>query len=191
MSPIDKGFSSRLHINANPDQPEHYLPGTGWELTVHSSAVSPFTVSGKNGFFAIGNDKKTWGDRYTATLHNAELPLGFELNFIQIDLSDHDGQLIDRTALDVYPDLTHATAAGGRFFITNSAPEHCTQCSYTLTSFGFQSGAAIDDSFDDGDVGANSLGPGTGFTTFKQTDGMELCRFGCPTTPSPPAMRCS
>ena len=33
--------------------------------------------------------------------------------------------------------------------------------------------AAVDDSFDDGDIATNSLGAGTGFTTFTQVDGMD------------------
>jgi hypothetical protein len=33
--------------------------------------------------------------------------------------------------------------------------------------------AVVDDSFDDGDIATNSLGAGTGFTTFTQTDGLD------------------
>jgi len=113
------------------------LPGTGWEINVISSNLSaPFSVSGKSGSIEIGNDN-SFGDRYISTLFGAvALPLGLSLNFFQIDMLDPlsgGADMLSSGNVDVFPELSLANNAGGRFFITNPS-SGCSQCAFQLTS---------------------------------------------------------
>jgi len=113
------------------------LLGTGWELTVFSTAIPDFTVSGTiSGYIAIG-DNTTFGDRYIATLSSSNpLPGGLNLNFFQIDLQDpisSGADMLSSGAIDTLPNILLAGSPTGRFFITNET-NGCTQCSISVTS---------------------------------------------------------
>ena len=59
------------------------LPGTGWGLTVQSTLVSPFSITGLGGRLSLGNDT-AFGDRYIAELFGpvaASLPTGLQKLF--------------------------------------------------------------------------------------------------------------
>ena len=116
------------------------LPGTGWNLTVFSSAVGDFTIFGTDGGLTIG-DNASIGDRYNATFYGynySGLPLGLTLNFFQIALSDNyaaGADMLTNSNLDVFPDLSKTNSSYGRFFILDDDPQFCTQCSTVVTSF--------------------------------------------------------
>ncbi len=113
------------------------IPGTEWTLNVDSSLIAPFTVVGTFGGIAVGNDT-SFGDRYIATLNsfpNNGLPGGLSLNFFQIDLQANGAAagMLTSDSLAEVPDLSQATAGGGRFFIDNPS-SGCSQCQVTIKS---------------------------------------------------------
>ncbi len=127
---------STLNIQALTISPA--LVGTSWELSVDSSVVSPFDISGNYGTIAMG-DNTSFGDRYIATLYGTApgiLPGGLDLNFFQLDLQNSMGassDLLSDENLNSLPSLENATHAGGRFFISNP-PDGCTQCQHSLST---------------------------------------------------------
>jgi|SRR5688500_17003298 len=113
------------------------LPGTGWNLTVFSSAIPDFSVSGSIGVISAGNNT-SFGDRYSATLFGSgPLPGGLTLNFFQLDLQDsiaNGADMLSNADFQTLPDLSLAAVASGRFF-TGAGSGGCEQCFITITSF--------------------------------------------------------
>jgi len=118
------------------------LTGTGWNLTVNSSAISGFSLLGDTGVIAVG-DETAIGDRYNVTLSDSggNLPLlgGLFLNFFQIDLIDSvvpgPSDMLSSDDFTSLPNLSVAFSfnSHGRFFALGDTGG-CEQCPITLTS---------------------------------------------------------
>ncbi|MCP4333638.1 MAG: hypothetical protein GY785_13355 [Gammaproteobacteria bacterium] len=114
------------------------LPGTGWTLTVFSSAVSSFTISGSAGEILIGNNTSVHvTDRYIATLFGSgPIPGGGADYFFQIDLFDSSGagaDIINSGDLDTVPNLALAESDGSRLVVPANNLG-CLDCNITMTS---------------------------------------------------------
>lgn len=137
---IDLTGDGDISIDSRADAIDPDLPGTGWNLTVFSSVVPGFTVSGNSGQISIGNDTSSFVvDRYIVTLFGSDpLPGGAADHFFQIDLFDMSGagaDILDSGDLDVVPNLALAMIADGRFVVPGSNIG-CTDCGVTMTSLG-------------------------------------------------------
>ena len=121
-----------LDIQSGAIQPS--LPGTGWNVTVFSSVIPDFSLSGIYGYIAVGNNT-SYGDRYIATLYGAGLlPGGLTLNLLQLDLLDplaEGADMLSNGNIYTFPDLSLAFISSGRFFVNDDAFE---QYPITVTS---------------------------------------------------------
>ena len=145
---FDSNVSSLSHPDATLDTQTQAitgsLPGTTWNVDVFSSAITGFSVVGTSGIIAVGNDTD-FGDRYIATLAGAPLlPGGLTFHFLQLDLQDQVSVGADMLSTGSYqslPDISLASYAGGRFFVSTDSNDGCTQCSFSLTSLSLTTSA--------------------------------------------------
>lgn len=133
---VDLTADGDISTDLRSDAIDPGLPGTGWTLTVFSSRIPGFTISGDRGQIHLGNDTSAFViDRYIVTLFSDQpLPGGFSDYFFQIDLFDSStggADIIDRGDLEAVPNLAAAETSVGALR-NDDETSGCTDCIATL-----------------------------------------------------------